>query len=104
MPLLLKDKIVEIENGNILSPQGFTTAGVHAGLRYAKKDLGVIISEIPASSAAVYTTNQFQAAPLKVTQESIASEGVLQAVVVNSACANACTGDRGYMDALKMRS
>ncbi|PFO01362.1 bifunctional ornithine acetyltransferase/N-acetylglutamate synthase [Bacillus sp. AFS076308] len=104
MPLLLKDKIVEIENGNILSPQGFTTAGVHAGLRYAKKDIGVIISEIPASSAAVYTTNQFQAAPLKVTQESIASEGLLQAVVVNSACANACTGDRGYMDALKMRS
>ncbi|WP_342041774.1 bifunctional ornithine acetyltransferase/N-acetylglutamate synthase [Bacillus sp. OTU2372] len=104
MPLLLKDKIVEIENGNILSPQGFTTAGVHAGLRYAKKDLGVIVSEIPASAAAVYTTNQFQAAPLKVTQESIACEGLLQAVVVNSACANACTGDRGYMDALKMRS
>nr|WP_263324452.1 bifunctional ornithine acetyltransferase/N-acetylglutamate synthase [Neobacillus sp. Marseille-Q6967] len=104
MPLLLKDKIVEIENGNILSPQGFTSAGVHAGLRYSKKDLGVIISEIPASSAAVYTTNQFQAAPLKVTQESIASEGLLQAVIVNSACANACTGERGYTAALKMRS
>jgi glutamate N-acetyltransferase/amino-acid N-acetyltransferase len=104
MQIVLKDKIVEIENGNILSPQGFTTAGVHAGLRYSKKDLGFIISEIPASSAAVYTTNQFQAAPLKVTQESIASEGLLQAVVVNSACANACTGERGYKDALKMRS
>ncbi|MBM7652283.1 bifunctional ornithine acetyltransferase/N-acetylglutamate synthase [Neobacillus cucumis] len=104
MSLLLKHKIVEIDNGNLLSPQGFKTTGVHAGLRYAKKDLGVIISEIPASAAAVYTTNQFQAAPLKVTQESLASEGVLQAVVVNSACANACTGDRGYMDALKMRS
>ncbi|WP_342046066.1 bifunctional ornithine acetyltransferase/N-acetylglutamate synthase [Bacillus sp. OTU530] len=104
MQLLLKDKIVEIENGNILSPQGFTTTGAHAGLRYARKDLGVIISAIPASSAAVYTTNQFQAAPLKVTQESIASEGLLQAVVANSACANACTGERGYKDALKMRS
>jgi glutamate N-acetyltransferase/amino-acid N-acetyltransferase len=104
MKTLLKEKMVEIKNGNILSPQGFTAAGVHAGLRYAKKDLGVIISEIPASAAAVYTTNQFQAAPLKVTQESIASEGLLQAVVVNSACANACTGERGYKDALKMRS
>ncbi|NRD77833.1 bifunctional ornithine acetyltransferase/N-acetylglutamate synthase [Bacillus sp. BRMEA1] len=104
MPTLLEDKIIAIENGNILSPQGFKTAGVHAGLRYSKKDLGVIISEIPASSAAVYTTNQFQAAPLKVTQESIACEGILQAVVVNSACANACTGERGYKDALEMRT
>lgn len=104
MQLLLKDKMVEIENGNVLSPQGFTTAGVHAGLRYAKKDLGIIISEIPASAAAVYTTNQFQAAPLIVTQESIEREGLLQAVVVNSACANACTGVRGHKDALNMRS
>lgn len=104
MQTLLMDKLVEIENGNILSPQGFRAAGVNAGLRYAKKDLGVIISEIPASSAAVYTTNQFQAAPLIVTRESIASEGLLQAVVVNSACANACTGVRGHKDALKMRS
>jgi len=94
MQTLLMDKLVEIENGNILSPQGFRAAGVNAGLRYAKKDLGVIISEIPASAAAVYTTNQFQAAPLLVTRESIASEGLLQAVVVNSACANACTGER----------
>lgn len=104
MQVFVKEKIVEIENGNILSPQGFTAAGLHAGLRYAKKDLGVIMSEIPASSAAVYTTNQFQAAPLKVTQESIAREGLLQAVIVNSACANACTGERGHKDALKMRS
>lgn len=104
MQTLLQDKIVEIENGNILSPQGFTAAGVHAGLRYAKKDLGIIMSEIPASAAAVYTTNQFQAAPLIVTRESIESEGLLQAIVVNSACANACTGVRGYKDALKMRS
>lgn len=99
-----KNKITEIEGGDILTPQGFKTAGVHAGLRYAKKDLGVIISENPATCAAVYTTNHFQAAPLKVTQNSIASEGLLQAIIVNSACANACTGERGHKDALKMRS
>lgn len=104
MQVKFMDKIVEIENGNILSPQGFRTTGVHAGLRHSKKDLGVILSDIPASSAAVYTTNQFQAAPLKVTQQSILCEGLLQAVVVNSACANACTGERGYKDALEMRS
>lgn len=96
-------KIMEVPDGSIISPAGFKTGGVHAGLRYSKKDLGVIYSEIPASAAAVYTTSKVQAAPLHVTKESIAEEGLLQAVVVNSACANACTGEKGYQDALKMR-
>ncbi|HAQ08095.1 MAG TPA: N-acetylglutamate synthase [Bacillus bacterium] len=94
----------EIIDGGILNPKGFLCGGVHAGLRYNKLDLGMIVSETPASCAAVYTTSHFQAAPLLVTQNSIAKEGVLQAVVVNSACANACTGDQGYEDALRMRS
>lgn len=96
--------IKEITDGGILSPKGFLCGGVHAGLRYNKLDLGMIVSETPGSCAAVYTTSHFQAAPLLVTQESIAQEGVLQALVVNSACANACTGEQGYQDALKMRS
>ena len=104
MHLVSKDKVVEIDGGNILTPKGFTTGGVHAGLRYDKKDIGIIISEIPANCAAVYTTSHFQAAPIKVTQASIASEGLLQAVVVNSACANACTGEQGLQDAWKMRT
>ena len=98
------ENIVKIENGNILTPRGFASAGIHAGLRYSKKDLGVVISEVPAASAAVYTTNQFQAAPLKVTQDSLAAEGLLQAVIVNSACANSCTGEQGHADALAMRA
>ena len=98
------DKIKKIEDGNILTPQGFQTGAVAAGIRYTKLDLGVIYSEKVASCAAVYTTNQFQAAPIKVTKESIASEGLLQAVVVNSGCANACTGKQGYADAIKMRA
>jgi glutamate N-acetyltransferase / amino-acid N-acetyltransferase len=104
MQMVSKHNVVEIDNGNILTPKGFTTSGVHAGLRYNKKDVGVIISEIPASCAAVYTTSHFQAAPIKVTQDSIASEGLLQAVVVNSACANACTGEKGLSDAIEMRT
>lgn len=98
-----KKWIKDIPDGGILTPKGFKCSGVHAGLRYNKLDLGLIVSETPASCAAVYTTSHFQAAPLVVTQESIAREGVLQAVIVNSACANACTGDQGYRDALKMR-
>ena len=49
--------------------------GVEAGIKASKKDVALIMSEIPASCAAVYTTNQFQAAPLKVSQESISKEG-----------------------------
>lgn len=95
--------VKEVVEGSIITPKGFTADGVHAGLRYQKKDLGIIISEKPAHCAAVYTTNQFQAAPLKVTQASIAQEGIIQAIIVNSACANACTGERGLNDAFQMR-
>ena len=77
MQLVKMDQVIEVGNGNLLTPKGFTTAGYHAGLRYSKKDMGVIFSEVPAASAAVYTTNQFQAAPLKVTQDSIAREGLV---------------------------
>mgnify|MGYP001320156970 CR=1 FL=1 len=88
---------------SITSPSGFVAGGVHAGLKKKKLDLGMIFCEVPASAAAVYTMNAFRAAPLKVTQSSLAIEGKLQAVVVNSGNANACTGQRGLEDALKTR-
>jgi glutamate N-acetyltransferase / amino-acid N-acetyltransferase len=95
--------IKHLSEGSIITPKGFKTAGVHAGLRHTKKDLGVLVCEVPASCGAVYTQSHFQAAPLKVTQQSIAVENKLQALIVNSACANACTGEQGLVDALKMR-
>ncbi|MDM5226612.1 bifunctional ornithine acetyltransferase/N-acetylglutamate synthase [Cytobacillus sp. NJ13] len=103
MQLVSQTVVTEVPTGSIISPKGFTAAGVHAGLRYSKKDLGIILSDTPAHCAAVYTTSHFQAAPLKVTQESIAAEGLIQAIIVNSACANACTGDQGLKDAYQMR-
>ncbi|MBX9971954.1 bifunctional ornithine acetyltransferase/N-acetylglutamate synthase [Cytobacillus firmus] len=103
MQLVSQTEVTELPTGSIITPKGFTAAGVHAGLRYSKKDLGIILSDTPAQCAAVYTTSHFQAAPLKVTQESIAAEGLIQAVIVNSACANACTGDQGLKDAFQMR-
>lgn len=92
-----------LPQGSIVSPKGFSAAGVHAGLRHSKNDLGVIFSEVPAQSAAVYTTSHFQAAPIKVTKDSLAVENKLQAILVNSACANACTGKRGLADAYQTR-
>jgi glutamate N-acetyltransferase/amino-acid N-acetyltransferase len=95
---------VKLENGSIVTPKGFSAIGIHAGLRKAKKDLGVIFCEVPASCAAVYTSNQVQAAPITVTKNSIAVEQKLQAVVVNSANANACTGEQGEKDAYEMQA
>ncbi len=72
-------------------------------LETEKLDLGYIVSEVPATAAGVYTTNIFQAAPLLVTQESIAKEHKIQAILVNSGNANACTGDQGLKDAYDMQ-
>lgn len=93
-----------VSGGTIVSPQGFTTGGLHCGLKKTdRNDLGVIVCDVPAVAAAVYTTNLFQAAPLKVTRESL-QNGTLRAVVVNSGNANACTGKQGEEDAYTMRS
>ncbi|MGE7904087.1 bifunctional ornithine acetyltransferase/N-acetylglutamate synthase [Peribacillus sp. NPDC094092] len=97
------EEIKQIQDGNILMPQGFKASGVHAGLRYSKKDVGIIFTDVPASAAAVYTQNVVQAAPINVTKDSIAVNGKLHGIVVNSACANACTGEQGLKDANEMR-
>ncbi|MDA7026071.1 bifunctional ornithine acetyltransferase/N-acetylglutamate synthase [Bacillus sp. CLL-7-23] len=90
-------------DGSVASPKGFSAKGVHCGLRYSKKDLGMIFSSVPAVSAAVYTQSHFQAAPIKVTQNSLKKDSYLQAVIVNSANANACTGEQGLFDAYETR-
>lgn len=92
-----------VEQGNICTPKGFSAGGVHCGIKRKRKDLGWIYSEVPATAAAVYTTNQFQAPPLKVSQESINTNGSLQGVIVNSGNANSCTGKEGLQNAYKMR-
>ena len=102
--LTIDENIKEVAYGNILSAKGYKAGGFHAGLRYSKKDLGMIVSEVPANAAAVYTQSVVQAAPIAVTKDSIAYAGKIQAVIVNSACAHACTGDQGLKDAYEMRS
>lgn len=102
--LTMKNKLTKIDQGTIVTPVGFQAAGIHSGVKKKRKDLGLIYCETPANAAAVYTTNAIQAAPIKVTKESIAKEGKIQAVIVNSGNANACTGEQGEKDALEMRS
>ena len=67
--------ITKLENGSIVTPKGFSAIGTVNGLKKEKKDLGAIVCDVPASCAAVYTTNQIQATPLQVTKDSITAEG-----------------------------
>ncbi|TFD99875.1 bifunctional glutamate N-acetyltransferase/amino-acid acetyltransferase ArgJ [Jeotgalibacillus sp. R-1-5s-1] len=93
-----------ISGNNIASPIGFKAAGLHCGIKHKKNDLAILVSEVPANAAGVYTTNAVQAAPLKVTKESLAVENKMQAIIVNSGNANACTGKQGYLDAQTMQT
>lgn len=80
--------------GGICAAKGYKAAGIHCGIRKnkSKKDLSLIISEKPASAAAVYTTNLVKGAPLLVTKKHI-SNGVAQAIICNSGNANTCNSN-----------
>ncbi|MER2226735.1 MAG: bifunctional ornithine acetyltransferase/N-acetylglutamate synthase [Carnobacterium sp.] len=92
-------KIHIVEDGHVTSPKGFTAGGVHTGLRKAALDFGWIHSEIPATTAGVYTLNSFQAAPLKLTKKHVDTAKKIQTIVVNSGNANSCTGEDGMKKA-----
>lgn len=83
-------------------PKGYKATGLNCGIKKEKSDLAVIVSEVPAAAAAVYTTNLFQAAPLQVTKDNLAIEGKAQAIVVNSGVANAAMGKQGVADSQKV--
>ena len=84
-------KVIE---GDICTAKGFTASGVHCGIRKSrtKRDLALIYSEVPATTAAVYTTNLVKGAPLAVTKDNIA-DGIAQAMICNSGNANTCNAD-----------
>lgn len=105
MTLVASTSIMKkLSSKNIVSPKGFKAAGLHCGLKHKKKDLAVLVSEVPASVAGVFTTNAVQAAPLKVTKEVVYTTKKMQAMIVNSGNANACTGKQGAKDAQTMQA
>ena len=85
---------MEMIQGGVCAAKGFKANGVHCGIRHnrAKKDLALIISDVPASTAAVYTTNLVKGAPLAVTKKNIAN-GIARAVICNSGNANTCNAN-----------
>lgn len=91
-------------SGSVCAPKGFRASGIHCGIRKnkIKKDLALIVSDVRASAAAVYTTNLVYGAPIKVTKSHIA-DGYAQAMICNSGNANTCNAN-GVEIAEKMSS
>ncbi|NOU35643.1 MAG: bifunctional glutamate N-acetyltransferase/amino-acid acetyltransferase ArgJ [Kiritimatiellaceae bacterium] len=82
-------------------PKGFSATGIQAGIKKHKKDMALIVSDVPAVSAAVFTTNQVKAAPVKWDLKVVEHDRA-RAIVMNSGNANACTGAQGMADAEAM--
>jgi glutamate N-acetyltransferase/amino-acid N-acetyltransferase len=89
-------------NNTITAPRGFLAAGVRCGIKQSGNlDLGLIVCPDGAKAAAVFTTNKIFGAAVTVSRKHVKSGGI-EAVVVNSGNANACTGQLGIKNAIKM--
>src|SRR5438552_4256345 len=87
---------------HLLSPRGFRAGAAYAGIKSKQTpDVALLVCDVQAAAAAVFTTNKVFAAPVKVGREHIAA-GRLRGVVVNAGNANACTGRQGEKDARRM--
>ena len=93
-----------LSGGTVTSPRGFLAGATSAGIKKSGGlDLGMLCAEGPCTSAGLFTTSRVKAAPVLWSQQHVAS-GKARAVIVNSGCANACTGDKGLDDAAAMAS
>ncbi|MEI8176853.1 MAG: bifunctional glutamate N-acetyltransferase/amino-acid acetyltransferase ArgJ [Candidatus Omnitrophota bacterium] len=90
---------MKIVKGGIHAAQGFLSASARAGLKTKGDDIGLIYSKTPAVSDGVFTQNQVQAAPVIISKAHLKQDLMSQAIVVNSGCANCCTGEKGLKDA-----
>ena len=91
--------------GGVTAPAGFTSAARHVGIKptASKLDLAILSADRVVSAAALFTTNLAQAAPVLVSREHLErTKGRARAIVVNSGCANACTGEDGLANARRM--
>ena len=90
--------------GGVATARGFRAAGISAGIKAnGNPDLALLVSDVPAQAAAVFTTNLAVAAPVVISKEHLVrSGGTVRAIIVNSGCANACTGDDGLRVAREM--
>jgi glutamate N-acetyltransferase/amino-acid N-acetyltransferase len=93
-----------VPSGGVTTPRGFLAGATSAGIKYPRNtrlDLAILSATAPCRAAAVFTTNRVKAAPVLLCQERL-RRGQPNALVVNSGCANACTGEPGMADAVEM--
>src|SRR3990167_1587194 len=89
-----------IIKGGVTTAKGFLANGVKAGIKKSKRlDLGLLYSEVPAAASGAFTTNRFQASPIKISKAHL-NNRLHQAIVVNSGNANCANGKIGDRDAL----
>lgn len=92
--LCIQENIIKEIVGGITAPKGFSATGEHIGLKKKKKDLAIIISDLPATASGVFTKNLVKAAPVLWNQQIVNNK--VRGIVVNSGNANACTGELGF--------
>lgn len=100
----MKPEYKAIPHGTVTSPRGFLAGTTYAKIKTEGKnalDLGILYSEVPCIIAGAFTTNKIKAAPVVLCQERLERKRA-QAIVVNSGCANACTGKQGLADSAEM--
>ncbi len=100
----MEAKIDFIPGGTVTSPQGFRGGATYAGIKKNAEnslDLGLLFSEAPCVATALFTTNKIKSAPVVLCQERL-QKGRAVALVANSGCANAFTGEQGLADAAEM--
>ena len=98
----MKAEFESVPLGSVTSPLGFEAGATSAGIKpEGILDLGMLYSQVSCAAAALFTTNRIKAAPVVWSKRQI-RRGEAQAVVVNSGCANACTGEEGLEDAAEM--
>ena len=86
-------------SGGVCAAKGFKAAGVPAKIKYeGRNDVALVVADAPCAAAAVFTTNAVAAAPV-LYDRVVVKGGKVQAILANSGCANACTGEAGYKDA-----
>lgn len=89
-------KSMKIINGGVTAAKGYQAASVAAGIKYQdRKDMALIYSEVPCTVAGTFTRNIVKAAPVRWDQEVVKNSKGVQAIIVNSGIANACTGEMG---------
>ena len=94
--------IMEIIQGGVTAAKGFKASGIYVGIKKKRKDMALVYSTVPAVGAGVFTTNIVKAAPVKWDINLLKQNNAIQAVVLNSGVANACTGELGDINNEKM--